>query len=100
MGNIESDTITTDGTNFLQTGSITSWDPCGEPYLIDTIVNKDSIELVYRQDSNITYATSGHQPEPDIKIFKIVYSCKKGKWHESERIEGEYISAEDETYEF
>ncbi len=89
--------------NYIQTEDCTGTamlDPWGDPYLIDTIVNNKSIELVYRQDSQFTYTTIGIDLDPDIKIFKVIYSCKKGKWHKSEKIKGQYISASDETYEF
>lgn len=81
------------------TSNTGSWDPWSEPRLIDTIVNEKSIELIYRQDSQITL-TVGWDSTPEIRIFKVIYSCRKGKWHESEQIEGEYISASDEGYEF
>ncbi len=96
--NIESGTV--NSVNYIDTGISTGtacFDPWSEPYLIDTIVDKGCIELIYRQDSTITYVIN---IEPYIKIFKVIYSCKNGKWHESKRIEGSYISARDETYEF
>ncbi len=98
--NIESGTV--DCMNYLDTGctgTTAGFNPWSNPYLIDTIVNQDSIELIYRQDAQFSY-TTGQESHTDIKIFKIIYSCKKGKWHKSERIEGSYISASDETYEF
>ena len=101
--NIESGTITIDSVNYLDTGitaASTDFEPWGHPYLIDTTVNQKSIELVYRQDAQFTYTTLGYKPEPDIKIFKIIYSCKKGKWHKSKPITGSHVSAQDETYEF
>ena len=102
--NIESGTATIPNINFLQTDDCTSgtmsWNPWSYPSLIDTIVRQESIELVYRQDENIIATTTFDFNPPRIKIFKVIYSCKKGKWHKSERIEGSYISASDETYEF
>ena len=87
--------------NILNTdnSTTTTFDRWSEPYLIDTIVLGDSIELIYRQDSNVTY-TVNWRPLTDVKIYKIVFSCKKGKWHVSDNIEGRYISAIEETYEF
>ncbi len=89
--------------NYLRTGDDTrtiNFSKWGDPYLIYTIVNKKSIELIYRQDDNITYTNIYDVNPPRIKIYKIIYSCKRGKWHESEKIEGQYISPQDETYEF
>jgi hypothetical protein len=99
--NIESGTV--NSVNYLDTGctgTTVCFEPWSNPYLIDTIVLEKSIELVYRQDAQFSYATLGYEPQTDIKIFKIIYSCKKGKWHKSKPIKGSYISAEDETYEF
>lgn len=91
-----------DNLNFVQTdgdSTTANYSEWGVPFLIDTIVNQDSIELVYRQDPNFTYTTLyGVQPEPEI--FKVIYSCQKGKWHKSDKIEGEYVSASDESYSF
>ena len=76
-----------DHINFIQsegdttTGSFSEW---GLPYLIDTIINQDSIELVYRKNSNFTY-TDGFGIQPDPNIFKVIYSCQKGKWHKSDK---------------
>ena len=66
-----------------------------DPYLIDTIVNEDSVELIYRQSCKFQmYPMS----EPD-KIFKIICSCQKGRWHK-ERVEGTIIPKSDEHYVF
>jgi len=88
--------------NYLQEeGSGTSeWNPWGSPYLINTFVHLKSIELIYRQDSNVSYTPEMRPVCEQIKIFKVIYSCKRGKWHVSDRIEGQYISAQDERYEF
>jgi len=71
------------------------WTVWNESRLIDTLVFDDRIELVYKQSSVLVT-----RPLIPPKIFKVVYSCKKGKWHQSEKIEGSYRSASDETYEF
>lgn len=93
MEDSKTDYLFTDG------GTTTSFDRWGKPYLIDTVVLEDSIELIYRQDSNLTY-TVNWQIHEDVKIYKIVFSCKNGKWHVSDNIEGKYIHARGETYEF
>lgn len=68
----------------------------GQPSLIKTIVNEDSIELIYKQFS-MTSNNFGMTPP---RIYKIVCSCKDGKWHKSEPIEGQIIEATEESYEF
>ena len=89
------DTIFDEG----NTGTVNT-DGFGYPCLIDTIVKQDSIELVYRRDPLFSYTVSEHVAQPDPKIFKVIYSCKNKKWHQSERIEGSFVGVKDETYQF
>lgn len=71
----------------------------GEKILIDTIVNDDSIELVYKAYPIITYTFHfGNQPVP--RVWKDIYKCVKGKLQIAETIEGTYVEARDESYEF
>lgn len=86
-------------TGASDTSSITSWDGWGNPYIIDTILGNKSIELVYRRDAQFTH-TVFPVSTPNPKIFKIIYSCKNGKWHKSEKIKGYYVSKKEESYEF
>lgn len=65
-------------------------------YLVDTIVKDDCIELIYKQMSNY----SNNWGELPILVFKIIYSCKDGKWNVSEHIYGKIIKATKESYEF
>jgi hypothetical protein len=57
------------------------------------------IELIYEQTSNITYAV-WPSPAPEKRIYKVVFSCKDGKWHKSDEIYGKIIPAQEEYYEF
>ncbi len=77
-------------------GTFDSW---SFPERVDVIETPDSIELIYKQTSMITY-TSWPSPRPSERVFKIVFSCKDGKWHKSEPIYGEIIPASEEKYEF
>lgn len=74
--------------NFQNSGTtVTHYSDFGEPILVQTIVNDKSVELIYKEISNSTYLTfPSYTP---VRVFKIVYSCKKGKWNQSERIYGE-----------
>ena len=78
--------------------SVTNYSDFGEPFLVDTIINEKSIELIYKENSNYAYFT--YPPMVDQRVFKIIFSCKNGKWHKSERIYGEIIPASDETFIF
>lgn len=70
-----------------------------QPELISTFVKKDSIELIYKQEVEPIFATFLKMNMNPI-VYKVIYSCKNGKWHESERIYGEIIPATEEYYEF
>jgi len=59
----------------------------------------DTIEMIYTEVSNVTLAVYPPRP-PARRVFKIVYSCKDGKWNKSEKIYGEIIPSQDEEYEF
>ena len=59
----------------------------------------ESIEMIYKQTSMISYAIYPGVP-PQERVYKIVYSCVDGKWNKSEPIHGEIIPAADEYYEF
>lgn len=80
-------------------GSTTIINPWSNPERVDVIENSDSIEFIYKETSMISY-TSFPSPPPQVRIFKIVFSCVNGKWNKSERIYGEIVPAEDERYVF
>jgi hypothetical protein len=63
------------------------------PVLIDTIVTKDYIELVYKRQ----YMVSNNWGMPNPEIFKDVYSRHGG---DVRRVIGTYIPAQSESYEF
>ena len=63
-----------------------------EVKLIDTIILKDTVELVYRGFLNL--GTSGYD------IWKDVYGCVDGKFGKIGTIIGEYVPAEAEGYRF
>lgn len=67
-----------------------------QPYLVNTIVKDDCIELIYKQMSNY----SNNWGEIPALVFKKIYSCKNGKWHVSNKIPGKYIPAKQEEYKF
>lgn len=91
--NVASGAITT--TTF-QTGTTGFW---GTPIFIEAKEVGKTIEFIYKQVSNMTL-TIYPSPPPEERIFKIVFSCKKGKWHKSEPIYGKIIPAQEEYYEF
>jgi hypothetical protein len=69
------------------------------PIFIEANEVGESIEFIYKESSAVAYTTFPPQYPPD-RVFKVVFSCKDGKWHKSERIYGEVIPASEETYEF
>ena len=59
----------------------------------------DTIEMAYIETSNLAIAV--YPPRPlERRVFKIVYSCKEGKWNKSERIYGKILPAQNENYYF
>ncbi len=69
------------------------------PERVDVVELSDRIEMIYKETSLITY-TSFPAPPPQVRVFKIVFSCVDGKWNKSERIYGEIIPASSEHYSF
>ena len=78
-------------------GSTTNINIWSNPERVDVIENSDSIEFIYKETSMISYTSF---PPPQVRVFKIVFSCVNGKWNKSERIYGEIVPAEDERYVF
>lgn len=70
-----------------------------EPTLINIMEVGETIEFIYKQTSMINYTTYPSL-EPEKRVFKIVFSCKNGKWNKSEPIYGTIIPAIDEDYNF
>lgn len=60
--------------------------------LLDIIEYEDRIEILYKEIPNIWPSV--------IKVYKIIYSCKDGKWNKSDKIYGTLVPAVDEHYEF
>jgi len=69
------------------------------PERVEIIEWDDSIEFIYKQTSMITYSIHP-SPPPEIRVFKIIFSCVDGKWNKSEPIFGKIIPKQEEGYEF
>lgn len=76
--------------------SAMAWTTRDVPKIVHTEVWHDQIEVFYRQTSIVS---SGGDPLPD-RVYKIVYSCKDGKFHASDPIEGAVAPAQGERYLF
>lgn len=84
----------------MNTGtSVTNFNQWNEPTLIKVEEIGETIEFIYKQTSMISY-TVYPLPSPEERVFKIVFSCKNGKWNKSEPIYGTIIPATDEDYDF
>lgn len=77
------------------------YDPWQIPTLINTIITEEGVEQVFRQENTITM-TSNIYPyfSPPPRIYKNVYRIVEGKLKLTETIEGRYLPAKDESYEF
>lgn len=80
-------------------GTNTNINMWGLPIFIKAREVGETIEFLYTQTSMLTL-TIYPSPPPAERVFKIVYSCKDGKWNKSEPIYGKIIPASDEYYEF
>lgn len=60
---------------------------------------QDHIEMIFKETSMITSMIWPSQ-SPEVRVFKVIYSCVDGKWHKSDRIYGKIIPAQEESYEF
>jgi hypothetical protein len=86
--------IRNDGTTkFSTTTYVSSHNMYSTPKLIDTIVTKDYIELVYKRQ----YMVSLGYGMPNPEIYKDVYSRHGG---DVRRVIGTYIPEQSESYEF
>ena len=82
--------------NVGSTSNINLW---SIPERVDVIENSDSIEFVYKETTMSSYTSLTVLP-PQVRVFKIVFSCVDGKWNKSERIYGQIVPAENEQYVF
>jgi hypothetical protein len=69
------------------------------PIFIEANEVGESIEFIYKESAAVAYITFPPQYPPD-RVFKVVFSCKDGKWNKSDRIYGWIIAASNETYKF
>ena len=94
MDNNEDFTLNTGGD-----GTTVNWNQWGYPTRVDVIETNESIEFIYKEVSQIIY-TIYPSPPLEERVFKIIFSCKDGKWNRSDRIYGEIITSSEESYEF
>ena len=91
---------TTNGTNLLSgTGTTSILNGWSNPERVEVNEVGETIEMVYKQTSMLTY-TIYPSPPPEVRVFKIVYSCVDGKWNKSEPIFGKIIPSQNEYFEF
>lgn len=69
------------------------------PELIETRVYSDSIEQIFKETSQTVLAVYPPRPS-EQRVYKIIYSCKDGKWHVSEKIYGSIVPTQHEYYDF
>lgn len=98
--NVTKSTTGTNTTNmfasFNCTTSMNSW---STPEIVETLEIGDSVELIYKQWSNV-YTDTHSLKHPSERVFKVVYSCIDGKWNKSDPIYGKIIPAGEQCYDF
>lgn len=91
---------TTNGINLLSGSGTTSiLNTWSNPERVDVNEVGETIEMVYKQTSMITLNIYP-SPPPEVRVFKIVYSCVDGKWNKSEPIFGKIIPSQNEYFDF
>ena len=83
--------VTNTGTTFINQWSI--------PFRIDVIEKNNYIEFIYKETSQITLSVYPPR-KPEERVFKIIFSCKDGIWNKSDRIYGEIVEEQAESYIF
>ncbi len=83
----------------MNTSGTTQLNLWNQPVLIKSEEVGDTVEFTYKETYMISYSI---HPSflPEQRVFKIVFSCKDGKWHKSEPIYGTIIPTTDEDYDF
>ena len=81
---------------YMESNQFNQW---GLPKRVDIRIFTNSIEIIYKETSLISYGGGFDSKMPE-RVYKIIYSCIDGKWNESERIYGEIVGAMDEYYKF
>lgn len=89
---------TTGAPNTMNRGTTLILNTWSNPERVEANEVGESIEMIYKQTSMITYTVCPSPPE--VRVFKIVYSCVDGKWNKSEPIFGKIVPLQDEYYEF
>jgi len=97
--NIDPNITGTTTTNNPSTGTTYSINKYSTPFKIEVREESDCIEFIYKEVSQICYLTYP-AIEAGERVFKIVFSCKDGKWNKSDRIYGEIVPSSDEQYVF
>jgi hypothetical protein len=69
------------------------------PELVSVHEVGESVEMIYKQTSRLNLSVYPSR-QLEERVYKIVYSCKDGKWHKSEPIYGKIIPAQSEYFEF
>lgn len=87
------------GSCISDTSGTVCFDTWGDIKRVSVAEVGETVEMIYLQTSNISYYNHPPRP-PERKVFKIVYSCKDGKWNKSDRIYGTINSPIGESYSF
>lgn len=92
-GSISLSTINLNSTGTSTTSSL-AWSMYGEKRLVRVDVKNTTIEIIYRQSSNIAYAIAGYlNSSPPDRVWKEIYGLKDGKMSLLQTVEGKHIQA-------
>jgi len=87
------------GKSQIYSDPLMTWDNnWSKPVQVEVIEKLNSLEIIYKQTSNITL--SSYPSQTPIRVYKIIYSVKDGYWHKSPPILGKIKQATKEEYIF
>jgi hypothetical protein len=72
-----------------------------EPQLVDVDEGENYLALTYTQSKVSCFYTGYSATHSDVgsrRVYKIIYSCRGGKWHKSDKIYGKIIPPTKEAY--
>jgi hypothetical protein len=95
------DYITTTGSTIGSSSGYYLREEWSEPHLVDVDEGENYLALTYTQSKVSCFYTGYSATHSDVgsrRVYKIIYSCRGGKWHKSDKIYGRIVPPTEETY--
>ena len=95
------DYITTTGSTIGSTIGYYAREEWSEPHLVDVDEGENYLALTYTQSKVSCFYSGSSAAHSDVgsrRVYKIIYSCRGGKRHKSDKIYGRIVPPTNETY--